>query len=44
MAGVEGILTDKKEDPVENAIEAIEAWILKLEQIERKLRAQAAGL
>jgi len=30
---------DKKEDPVEETAKAIENWIQKLEQIERKLRS-----
>jgi len=34
---------DKKEDPVGNAVKAIESWIEKLDQIERRLRVLASG-
>jgi len=34
---------DEKEDPVEDTVKAIESWIEKLEQIERKLKSLASS-
>jgi len=31
---------DEKEDPIEDTVKAIEHWIEKLEEIERKLRSR----
>jgi len=33
---------DEKENPIEDAVEAIESWIEALEKIERKLRLLAS--
>jgi len=42
MAGVESILINK-ENKTDNTVKAIESWIGKLEEIERKLKLLAAG-
>ena len=34
---------DRREDPVEDAVKAIESWIERLEQIERKLKLLASS-
>lgn len=38
MAEVESILMEKKENPVEDTVKAIEHWIKKIEEIEKRLR------
>jgi len=36
-------MMDGKEDPVEETAKAIESWIKKIEEIERKLKLLASG-